>query len=211
FYVSGHPLQDYQKKFEGFFTTEVLQYFEEDEDGERTYTEIEDGAKVTMGGIIQSWSRKTTKRGDYMAYITLEDAYGQIECVLFPKAYERYKNNIKEEEILKVRGTLKYERGSEPKVLVDSIEMFENPEEERQLEMDIPKEREWLLINLPGDKEKFLYDITDALSSYAGEVTVVIKVDGKNMKLSTGVRRCNALESELLTYLSEDDYTFFRK
>ena len=209
-YVSGHPLQDYKKKFEGFFTTEVLQYFEEDEDGERTYTEIEDGAKVTMGGLIQSWSRKTTKHGDYMAYIMLEDAYGQIECVLFPKAYERYKNNIKEEEILKVKGIIKYERGSEPKVLVDSIEMFENPEE-RQIEMDIPKERDWLLINLPKEKEKHLGDLTDALASYPGDVTVVIKIDGKNKKLSSGVRRCNALESELLTYISEDEYTFFRK
>ncbi|MBQ9710434.1 MAG: DNA polymerase III subunit alpha, partial [Clostridia bacterium] len=143
-YVSGHPLEGYEEKFKGFFTTDILQYFEEDEDGEKFYTELRDGEKVTMGGMIQSWSRITTKRGDYMAYIMLEDMYGQIECVLFPKTYERFKNNIKEEEILKISGTLKYEKGSDPKVLVDSIEMFEDYTEEQPLQPEPPKERDWL-------------------------------------------------------------------
>ena len=211
-YVSGHPLEGYGEIFKGFFTTEALQYFEEDEDGEKNYTEIQDGARVTLGGMIQSWSRITTKRGDSMAYITIEDVYGQIECVLFPKTYERFKNNIKEEEILKVSGTLKYERGSEPKVLVDSVEVFESEQPQKQLQMDLPFERDWLLIKLPDDKEDDLDDIMDALNFYEGDVKVVVeRENGKRFILNKCVRRCNALESELQNYLDPEEYSFFRK
>ncbi len=210
-YVTGHPLQDYKEKFKDFFTTEVLQYFEEDEDGEKIYTEIHDGTRVTMGGMIQSWSRITTKRGDYMAYITLEDMYGQIECVLFPKTYEKFKNNIKEEEILKISGTLKYEKGREPNVLVDTIELYQDDEPEIKQEIQQPKERDWLLIKLPDEKSDSLDEIVDTLDFYEGDVTVVIAHKGKKFKLQKTVRKCNALESELQAYLDPQEYSFFRK
>jgi len=210
-YVTGHPLEGYEDKFKGFFTTEVLQYFEEDEDGEKIYTELTDGTRVTMGGMIQSWSRITTKRGDYMAYIMLEDVYGQIECVLFPKTYERFKNNIKEEEILKITGTLKYEKGSEPKVLVDSVEVFEIEDEPSAPKTEAPKERDWLLIKIPEGKEDIVDDIIETLSFYQGEINAVIQKGGKKYKLSQKVRRCNALESELQAFLEPEDYSFFKK
>ncbi len=211
-YVSGHPLEGYMDRFKGFFTTEALQYFEEDEDGEKFYTEIHDGTRVTMGGMISSWSRITTKRGDYMAYIMLEDVYGQIECVLFPKTYEKVKNNIKEEEILKISGTLKYEKGTEPKVLVDTIEIFEDEPKQKE-EEEKPQEKkpqEWLVITIPEGKEDLRDDIVETLTFYEGDVNVGLKVGGKKLHLKNiKVRRCNALESELQTFIDEGDYKFF--
>ena len=141
----------------------------------------------------------------------LEDMYGQIECVLFPKTYERFKNNIKEEEILKISGTLKYEKGSDPKVLVDSIEMFEDYTEEQPLQPEPPKERDWLLIKLPDDKAEYIADILEIMDFYDGEITVVIEHKGKRSRVSKTVRRCNALESELQAFLEPDEYVFFRK
>ena len=211
-YVSGHPLEGFMDKFKGFFTTEALQYFEEDDDGEKFYTEIKDGTHVTMGGLISSWSRITTKRGDYMAYIMLEDVYGQIECVLFPKTYEKVKNNIKEEEILKVSGTLKYEKGSEPKVLVDSVEIFEDePEQKIEEKPKAEASRDWLVITIPEGKENLQDEIIETLTFYEGDINVGLKVGGKKLHLKNiKVRRCNALESELQTFLDEEDYVFFR-
>lgn len=209
-YVTGHPLEGYEQKFKDFFTTEILHYFEEDEDGNKIYTEIKDGTHVVMGGLIQSWSRIVTKRGDYMAYIMLEDMYGQIECVLFPKTYDRVKDNIKEDEILKISGTLKYEEGGQPKVLVDSIEIYEDEQENVQVEMPLPKEREWLLIKLCDDKECCIDDLIDTLGSYPGDIKVVVVKGGKKYQLSTNVRRCNALECELSLYVDEDEYSFFK-
>ena len=210
-YVSGHPLEGYEEQFRDFFTTEVLQYFDEDEDGERIYTEIEDGRKVTMGGIIQSVSRINTKKGDSMAYVTIEDVYGQIECLLFPRAYEKYKKYLKEDEVIKVSGTIKYEKGGEPKVVVDSVEDYEITPEDPRSKPAEPSERDWLLIKIKPDKEEFVGELRDVLSCYEGDVTVVMDIRGKKYRLSSGVKKCNALESEMLTFIDTEDYSFFRK
>ncbi len=209
-YISGHPLEDYREKFKGMFTTQILEYYEEDEDGEKTYTELVDGTRVTMGGMISSWSRIMTKRGDFMAYITLEDVYGQIECVVFPKTYDRFKDFIKEEEVLKITGTLRYEKGSEPKINVESIEVYEDVQEEIP-EVKTSGERDWLLITLPPEKEDIVDDLIDIFGYYQGDVNVVLEKGGKRYKLNTPVRRCNALEGELSALLDEGEYSFFRK
>ena len=209
-YVSGHPLEGYEEKFKDLFSTKFLQDFDVDDEGNKQYEGVIDGQHVTMGGIIQSWTRKTTKGGDYMAYVMLEDMYGQIECIFFPRMYEKYKNVIREDEIFKISGTLKCEQGSDPRVIADSIEEFADAQPEKQLKMEIPKERDWLLIKIPAGKEGELDNVTEALSFYEGDVTVVIEKGGKKFKLSKGVRKCNALESELQAYLDPEDYSFFR-
>ena len=92
------------KKFS--FKTQLLQYYEEDEEGTITYTEIQDGQRVEMGGIITAMAKKTTKGGASMCIITLEDVYGGIECVFFPKAYEKYRSLIRAEAIVAVSGRM---------------------------------------------------------------------------------------------------------
>lgn len=125
-YVTGHPLTEYMDRFAHLsFSTRLLEYYEEDEDGVKTYTEIKDGQRVEMGGIITATNRKTTKSGASMAYITLEDVYGGIECVFFPKNYERYKQKITPELIVKVSGRLQIRDGQKPSISVDRMEELE--------------------------------------------------------------------------------------
>jgi DNA polymerase-3 subunit alpha len=83
-YLTGHPLSDFKEQFSKFsFTTRSLDYFTEDEEGERTYTEVTEGQKVHFGGIITAKDKIMTKSGSMMGFITVEDLYGQIECTLF--------------------------------------------------------------------------------------------------------------------------------
>ena len=49
-----------------------------------------DGQLVEMGGILTEVKGKATKKGAYMGFLTLEDLTGQIECLVFPKVFERY-------------------------------------------------------------------------------------------------------------------------
>jgi hypothetical protein len=88
--------------------------------------------------------------------------------------------------------------------------MFEEPEEEKVVVKEVPKERDWLLIKLNGDKKKYLEEIMDTLSFYSGDVNVVIEQDGKRFRFPQKVRQCNALESELLSCLDAEDYSFFK-
>ena len=92
-YVSGHPFERYMSAFNDCsFNCSYLSDFMEDEDGNRTYNRISDGLSVNMGGIISAMRRTTTRSsGASMAFITVEDIYGSIECVAFPAIYERVK------------------------------------------------------------------------------------------------------------------------
>ena len=206
-YVTGHPLSDYMDVFSKTgFNTSLLEYYDEDEDGNRTYTEIKDGAHVTVGGIIVSAERKTTKRGDNMGVIKLEDIYGQIDCVFFPKSYEANKNLLTEEEIVKVSGRLQIKE-NEVQIVADKLEKYELAGRESAA----PAEREFLGLIVPDGKEDKLDDLLDILESYEGDIGVIVHMSGKNFSASAKVRRCEGLMTELKGILSEKEIVFFRK
>ena len=207
-YVTGHPLSDYLEAFSNAgFNTSLLGYYDEDEDGNRTYTEVKDGQHVSIGGIIVSSERKTTKRGDNMGVIRLEDVYGQIECVFFPKSYESNRNFLAEEEIVRVSGKLQIKE-NDVQIVADKAEKLELHGGEKE---EAPAEKEYLGIILPESKNALLDDILDVLSSYKGDMSVIIHKDGKNFAVGGKVRRCDALVAELSGLLSEKEIVFFRK
>ncbi len=62
---------------------------------------------VTIAGMITSVTRKTTKRGDIWAVITVEDLEASIEVLLFPKAYDLVSTVLATDTIVKVKGRVK--------------------------------------------------------------------------------------------------------
>ena len=128
-YLSGHPLSDYKEQFDRFsFNTGVLDYYEEDEDGNKHFTDVTDGQHVVMGGIISEFKRLSTKSGSTMAFVTLEDVYGQIEVIVFPKVFEKARALIKEEQIVRVVGKLQIKDGT-PQVLAEEVTEMEVKEQ----------------------------------------------------------------------------------
>jgi DNA polymerase-3 subunit alpha len=121
-YLSGHPLSDYKEQFDRFsFNTSVLDYYEEDEEHNKTYTEIEDGQHVVMGGIVSEFKRLATKSGQTMAFVKVEDIYGQIEVICFPKVFEKARDVLKPEQVVKLSGKLQIKDGV-PQVIAESID-----------------------------------------------------------------------------------------
>ena len=49
-------------------------------------------------------TRKTTKTGQTMAFVTLSDIYGSVELIVFPRDYEKYKTMFTDDEKLLVKG-----------------------------------------------------------------------------------------------------------
>jgi len=78
FYISGHPLDTYQELIEKFANSNSLDLMDEG---------VKDGAAVRMGGIVRSVKSITTKRGDPMAFVELEDIGGSVEVVVFTRVY----------------------------------------------------------------------------------------------------------------------------
>lgn len=216
-YLTGHPLHDYKNRLEKFdFSTRKLdsyeiQYDDEEnpEDGTRVYTEVKEGDKIHFGGIITSTDKIMTRSGSYMCFVTVEDLYGSIECTLFPKIYSDVRDQIVADELVEVWGKI-HIKGNDVSINVDKIEKMnvENDAEDSFIE---PKEKEYMGLIIP-DAVKDKFDkISDILTSYPGEIAVIVAMDGKKYSFSASVRRCEGLMSELKNYLKDNEIIFFKK
>ncbi|MBE7087593.1 MAG: DNA polymerase III subunit alpha, partial [Clostridiales bacterium] len=204
-YLSGHPLSDFKEKLDKFsFNTNVLSFYEEDEEGNKTYTEISDGDHVVMGGIITEYKRLSTKSGSTMAFVKVEDIYDQIEVIVFPKVFDKARASLVEDQIVKVSGKIQVKDGV-PQIIADGIEKLEVTVDTVQPE----KEQEFMGLLL--DDKNLLNSVLDILESYPGEIRAIVAMDGKKYDTHLSVRRCDGLIGELKSYLKENQIIFFKK
>jgi DNA polymerase-3 subunit alpha len=108
-YISGHPLAAYRavlNRLASVSTAEVA--------------ELPDDSDVILGGLISGIKRVTTRRGDAMAILAVEDLIGTIEVVVFPRQYQKYILAIRLDEIVLVKGKVK-ENGEAKKIIVDEL------------------------------------------------------------------------------------------
>jgi DNA polymerase-3 subunit alpha len=73
-------------------------------------------------GIIISVKRKTTKTNNMMAFVELEDLFGTLEIIVFPKVYEKYKDLLIQDTIVLVKGRISQKEEEDAKVICDSVE-----------------------------------------------------------------------------------------
>ena len=207
-YVSGHPLDGFKSRFaDCTFTTEMLANVEEDEDGNKIYTDVKNDMPVYLGGIITASDKITTRSGSNMAFVTLEDTYGAVECVFFPKTYEKFKDSLTVEQVVKIHGKLQI-KDDKASIIADTCKSV-GDEETRE---EAPKEKQkkdYLGIILRDDTKSFKNELIDILSTYPGDITVCFKIDGKNYKMSQTVRNCKGLYNELLSIVDAEDIKFF--
>ena len=121
-YMSGHPLDEYREVLSRMtFTT--AQIAGEDENGERG-VEM-DGRFADLGGILTEVKGKATKKGDFMAFATLEDMTGQIECLVFPRVYEKYQPLLQEDAAVVISGRISVREEEAPKLLAERVTRLE--------------------------------------------------------------------------------------
>ena len=124
-YCSAHPLDEYEPLLRKLdCSTAYLAELADREDQGLS----EDGKRVSMGGIIVETHAKATKKGAMMGFITLEDQTGQVECLLFPRVYERYSHGLSEDQAVLVTGRLSVREDEEIKLVADIVEPLAPPE-----------------------------------------------------------------------------------
>ncbi len=108
-YLSGHPLDEWVDilSLETTATTDQLENMAVD-------------AKVTLGGLVVSQSRILTRKGETMAFVTLEDHKGQVEVVVFPSVFSEYTDLLQDEAVLLVTGKISH-RDDEINLLADGF------------------------------------------------------------------------------------------
>ncbi len=122
-YLTGHPLKEVEAKLREIMDmdTETIRQSQEPESG----VKLEDGVMVTMAGIINSKKNVVTKKGQMMCRFTLEDLYGEIDVVVFPKAFELDRQFIEEDNIIVIRGRLDF-KGESPQLLSERLVLLED-------------------------------------------------------------------------------------
>lgn len=98
-YVSGHPLQGLSK----YLGKKALLI--------EKIVKRDIGKRVKMAGIITSFRKIMTKSGTYMATFVLEDPTGRIDCIVFPKAFQKLHHIFDEDELVSMAGKLDHRRG----------------------------------------------------------------------------------------------------
>ena len=220
-YVSGHPFEKYAAYFrDRTFNCSMLTEYTEDEDtGVRNYTEISDGQSVTMGGMISSYKKLQTRSGSFMAFVTVEDLYGTVECVCFPNVYDRIKSFLAPDTVVSLSGKIDIDEEKAPTIIVDRMTEFlpEEGEEKPASSAGHPspvrpsapagtapgKERAlWLKIGGMADED--VEELMETLCSYEGDTPVYFVRDRKKMLCSQRVTPGRALMAELSSFLSDD-------
>lgn len=138
-YISGHPLDGQANIFASFtFNTSMLKPIiekvnsddddedEEIEDFDSYKYQVEDGQKVNFGGLLGGISIKTSARtGKKFGFGFIEDMEGSCEISFFDRVYDRYKDLLVNDNIVKIAGRVAIKPGKSPQISVMSVSPFE--------------------------------------------------------------------------------------
>ncbi|MBO5782756.1 MAG: hypothetical protein J6R24_01285, partial [Clostridia bacterium] len=219
-YVSGHPFENYLSAFKNCtFNCSMLSDTEEDEEGNVTYNAIESGQPVSMGGIVSAIKKLNTKQGSSMAFITVEDLYGSIECIAFPNTYEKIKHFLAVDVVVALSGKIDIADGKKPSILLDGMQEFsaDNLKKDKadgasqtasastsSQERASEQKPKVLWLQASNLDEGEFEELQEMLAVYVGEVEVRIVRGGKKFRSSQGVNCNKAFMAELKTFLPED-------
>jgi len=110
FYVSGHPMERYRDEVNAFTSI-----------GLGELDQNVDNSAVVVAGVIASLSRKVDKRGNPIAFVTLEDFTGSAEAIVFSEPYERHAEMLREENMVLLKGRVSKREGEVSKVVAEEF------------------------------------------------------------------------------------------
>ncbi len=187
FYVSGHPMQEYQALWEKKITAKTSDFYL---DEETNAVHLLDNAKVVIGGMIADKKIKYTKNDKIMAFLTLEDLVGSVEVIVFPNAYEKFSPKLMEENKVFIEGRVSVEEERDGKLICENVTSFS----------EIPR-KVWIKFpNLDNyvEKEPVLFD---AIYASEGNDNVVIYIEETRQKKTLPPNKNIQADSELLDRL----------
>ncbi len=121
-YVSGHPLESYMSIWKNHITATAADFALDEETGK---VNVEDGTSQTIGGMINTKTIKYTKNDKTMAFLEIEDLYGTVEVVVFPKDYEKNSHFLNEDSKVFVKGRVSLDEDKNGKLICERIIPFD--------------------------------------------------------------------------------------
>ena len=164
FYVTDHPLSEYKEVMQRFMP--LHQFIGE--------TQVQDNQFVRVAGIISSCNIKTTKSGDTMALLTLEDFTGRFPVIIFPKSYQACIRDVFEDNVVSIDGRFSVDE-RESKIIAMSV---------HSLSSKPPTE---LMLRIEAHLENPLVqrELMQLFQKYKGEDVVYLKLMGSRKIIKT--------------------------
>ena len=194
-YITGHPMSEYADCYKKLRAQKIGDILTAASDENPTMT---DGQNVTVIGIISHAKLKSTKKANStMAFLTVEDVYGGIEVIVFPKTLEKFPHLIQEEQIVCIKGRVSVREEEEPKLVCEDISALEDAVSAKILYIQLnnqesplwPKAKE-LFVKNPGRTPVMVY-FTDSKKK--------VQVKGTQIRCDEG------LLFELRSFLGEEN------
>ncbi len=157
-YVSSHPLRDCRRQLARAVTCAVGAL------GERADNEL-----VTVGGIVGAAKPITTRRGDQMMFLRLDDLTGSVEVVVVAAVYQEARELLREDALLLVAGRIDQKSEGETKVVAREIRPF------------VPEpgaEEDRLLVRIDAAQfaQSHLSELKRLLADHHGEAPVIVEM-----------------------------------
>ena len=163
-YITGHPLENIRQEIEKQCTINSLKMHQINEQSENVEEqeaqEYHDGQIVKYAGIITSVKKKYTKNNKIMAFITVEDLYGQVEVIVFENAYLTASEILVNDSTILIEGRLSIREDEETKIVANKITSFSS-KKQKTLRIDITKLNEEQKERLRGAIKYFGGDINN--------------------------------------------------
>ncbi|MBO5488732.1 MAG: DNA polymerase III subunit alpha, partial [Eubacterium sp.] len=186
-YISGHPLEQYVSLLENHVTYKTIDFVPAE--GEEV-PKVKDKENAVIGGMITGKNVKVTRTNNMMAFITLEDLYGVVEVIVFPRDYEKNRTVIEEDRKVFVKGRVAIEEDKPAKLICSEIIPFD------ELDKDLWIQCETKDVYI--EKEQKLFDL---LAKYDGRDTVHIFLKTerahKQLPMSRSTKACPELLEQL--------------
>ena len=194
-YISGHPLEEYVETLEKNITHTTADF--EVVDGE-TEPKVKDQERAVIGGMITGRTVKATRTNNMMAFLTVEDLYGTVEVIVFPRDYEKYRTLLEEDTKVFIQGRVTVEEDKPAKLICSGVVPFDAVEKEL-----------WIQFSTRADYEEAEQTLFAILGNYDGTENVYIYLSKdrarKLLPKSRCTKVCKELLSELYTKFGEDN------
>ena len=200
-YLSGHPLEEYEEKWRKNISAVTTDFLIDEETGE---VKVKDNQTVVVGGMITEKTIKYTKTNKTMAFLTVEDLFGTVEIIVFPRDYEKYHHLLNEDEKIFIRGRANVEEDKNGKLICESIYSFDDTKRELWLQFETKEAFE--------AKEQELYTM---LRDSDGKDEIVIYISAiKAMKRLSGshnIRVNDEIVNNLTNFLGKNNVKVVEK
>jgi DNA polymerase-3 subunit alpha len=117
FYLSGHPLTRHEEVLDKFTNANAI-----------SIKELKDGGVVRIGGLVRSTKNIKTKKGELMAFVTIEDMHGSVEVIVFSRVFSDVRDLLVEDRPVLVQGQVQKDEKS-VKILADKVIPIDKAEE----------------------------------------------------------------------------------